>query len=376
MKQICTSSIVAIAVCMTHLLAQWQPVSKLKFINEFVIPFNQKFKGTTIGGLSGIDYDKGRDVFYILSDDRSDINPVRFYTTKIRVGENGIDSVIFLDVHTLLQANGKNYPSFKLNPEESVDPEDIRFNSHTNELYWSSEGERILNKQEPILIKTSIHTARLDGEFINSLPLPDNLAMHSAEMGPRRNGALESISFNKDFTQLFTALEEPLYEDGPRADVEKTNSWIRLFRFDQGNNQNLAQYAYALEPVAFPPSPPTAFKINGISSLLALDDSHLLVVERSYSSGRLPCTVKVFLTDLTSAENIKDIPSLIQHPPKNPVNKKLILNMDDLGIHIDNVEGITFGPTLPNGHPTLVFITDDNFQPKQKTQFLLFEVIP
>ncbi|HTH57017.1 MAG TPA: esterase-like activity of phytase family protein [Cyclobacteriaceae bacterium] len=353
-----------------------QTISKLKFINEFVVPFNRNFKSTTIGGLSGIDYDKDHDVFYVVSDDRSDINPVRFYTAKIHINEKGIDRVDFSDVHFLLQADGSNYPSFKVHPEGSVDPEDIRFNSKTNELYWSSEGERILNRQEPILIKTAILFSRLDGSNTGSLPLPENLTMQVKETGPRRNGGLEGISFNRDFTRLYAALEEPLYEDGPRAEVEKTSSWVRFFKYDMKTNQNTAQYAYGLEPVAFPPSPANAFKINGVSDILALDETHMVVVERSYSSGRLPCTIKVFLADFSSSNNVKDVSSLTLNPPTSPAIKRLILNMDDLGIHIDNVEGVTFGPPLANGHQTLLFVTDDNFQQKQKTQFLLFEIIP
>jgi hypothetical protein len=58
-----------------------------------------------------------------------------------------------------------------------------------------------------------------------------------------------------------------------------------------------------------------------------------------------------------------------------PVTKKLLLNLDDLGIYIDNIEGVTFGPLLPNGHKTLLFIADNNFSPLEKAQVLLFEVI-
>jgi hypothetical protein len=50
--------------------------------------------------------------------------------------------------------------------------------------------------------------------------------------------------------------------------------------------------------------------------------------------------------------------------------------MDNLGIYIDNIEGVTFGPNLPNGHKTLVFVSDNNFNPLEQTQLLLFEVIP
>ena len=49
--------------------------------------------------------------------------------------------------------------------------------------------------------------------------------------------------------------------------------------------------------------------------------------------------------------------------------------MDDLKIYTDNIEGVTFGPVLPNGHKTLLFIADNNFTVVEKTQVLLFEII-
>jgi hypothetical protein len=48
--------------------------------------------------------------------------------------------------------------------------------------------------------------------------------------------------------------------------------------------------------------------------------------------------------------------------------------MDDLGIFIDNIEGVTFGPKLANGKQSLLFVSDNNFSDQQKTQVLLFEV--
>jgi hypothetical protein len=375
-RTLLNSWITILAIGMNQIQARSQTISELKFLNEFVVPYNTSFKQTTIGGLSGIDYDKEHDLYYLLSDDRSDINPVRFYTAKIRMSEKGIDTVYFSDVHFLLQPNGKNYPSFKLHPERSVDPEDIRFNSKTHELYWTSEGERILTAKKPVLIKTSIVTSKDNGAYVSSFPLPPLTSANAFEKGVRRNGALESIAFTKDFSTLFTALEEPLYEDGPPADVEKTDSWSRIFRFDVKSKTNTAQYAYLLEPVAFQADPKSSFKINGISEILTLDNGQILTVERSYSTGRLPCTIKIFVADLSSADDIKGVSSLKEQPPGHPVPKKLLLNMDDLGIHIDNVEGATFGPKLSNGHATLIFVTDDNFQQKQKTQFLAFEVIP
>jgi len=37
---------------------------------------------------------------------------------------------------------------------------------------------------------------------------------------------------------------------------------------------------------------------------------------------------------------------------------------------------VTFGPDLPNGHKSLLFVADNNFSPLEKMQLLLFEIIP
>jgi len=100
----------------------------------------------------------------------------------------------------------------------------------------------------------------------------------------------------------------------------------------------------------------------------------LLVIERSYSTGRLQCSIKVYLADISNADNINNVTSLKHHPSINFVSKKLLLNMDSLGIYIDNIEGVTFGPRLSNGKRSLIFISDNNFNFFEKTQLLLFEI--
>ena len=43
---------------------------------------------------------------------------------------------------------------------------------------------------------------------------------------------------------------------------------------------------------------------------------------------------------------------------------------------IDNIEGMTFGPELPNGNKSLILVSDDNFSSygRQITQFILLEI--
>lgn len=351
-------------------------IQSLKFIDEYDIPFNLIFRETTVGGLSGIDYDKKNDVYYFISDDRSAINPARFYSAKIKITEKGIDTVVFQDVKFLVQQNGETYPSSKSDPYHTPDPESLRFNPAKNQITWTSEGERAVKPSPPVLVNPSINISDLDGKFVDTFPIPSIFSMQAKESGPHQNGGFEGITFDPDFRTMYVAMEEPLYEDGPLADVTPTKSWTRIFSYDVSTKKNLKQYAYGIEPVAHPANPATAFKINGISEILSLGNKKLLIVERSFSTGNLGCTIKVFIADLDHATQIENTKSMTQTQPKHSVSKKLLLNMDDLGIFIDNIEGVTFGPDLPNGHKTLLFVSDNNFNPLEKMQLLFFEVIP
>ena len=379
MKHIRIKTIVAsffVSFCLfSQSWAQSISIKQLKFISEFDVPHNQPFKGTTIGGLSGIDYDAAKQLYYLISDDRSAINPARYYTAKINFTNKKIDTVQFVDVTTLSAADGKPYPNSKQDPSHTPDPEALRYNPITKQMIWSSEGERIVKANYTVLENPAITVITPDGKYIDTFPLPDNLKMRATENGPRQNGTLEGLTFANNFKDLYVNLEEPLYEDGPRADVTDNNAFIRIFKFNMADKKNTAQYAYKLEPVAHAAESDDAFKINGIPDILWLGNDQLLVIERSFSTGRMACTIKVFLTDLSKATNIKNNSSLIKNKGFVAASKKLLLNMDDLGFYTDNIEGVTFGPTLPNGHKTLLFVADNNFMVLEKTQFLLFEVI-
>jgi hypothetical protein len=84
-------------------------------------------------------------------------------------------------------------------------------------------------------------------------------------------------------------------------------------------------------------------------------------MERSFSVGA-PGTgnkIKLYVTELR-----KD----------GTTSKTLLLNLDTLGIPLDNVEGMAFGPKLHGGKRTLLLVSDNNFAASQFTQFLLFAV--
>ena len=351
-----------------------ETIGLLKFLDEYDVPYNTDYKNTTIGGLSGIDYHATSRAYYMISDDRSEKNPARFYEAQIIISKNKIDSVVFTNVKFLKNNSGNNYPNSNTDPYHTPDPEALRYNPENNTFVWSSEGERIVKPDKIVLEDPAITEITAEGNYVDTFQIPPQLHMHPDESGPRQNSVFEGATFTDNFKTLFVSVEEPLYDDGPRAGLNDSTGIIRILQFDMDTKKPVAQYAYILDPVTHAPIPENAFKINGIPDILSVGKNKFLIIERSYSTGRIACTIKIFLADISSAENINDIASLKNKPQLKAASKKLLLNMDDLGIYIDNIEGITFGPILPDGKRSLLFVADNNFNPLERTQFLLFEI--
>ena len=346
--------------------AEKTPITSLKYVGNYVIPYNLQFKNTTVGGLSGIDYDRANDKYYIISDDRNAINKARFYSAKINLSTKGIDTVIFTNVFPLQE---ETTHISKDNP----DPESIRYWPAKNLWVWSSEGERIITIKDTVLNDPSISLINDKGHLVNTFTVPANFKMQAIEYGPRRNGVWEGLSFSPDYKQLWVSTEEPLYQDGPRAEVLPNNAYTRILKYDVKTRKPIAQYAYLLEPVAHAPIPETAFKVNGISEILAVGKNKLLIMERSFSTGNLKNTIRIFEVDFTNATEL-DEKGILETKEFKAATKKLLLNMDDLDIYIDNIEGLCFGPVLANGKQSLLLIADNNFNPLEPQQVFLFEV--
>lgn len=360
--------------CATSKNAPVKQIKSLKFIGEYLLPDKTDFAGTRVGGLSGIDYNPADSLYYLISDDRSEYNPARYYTARIVLSEKGIAGLRFVNVVSLRQKSGSLYPSREQDSLYVPDPEGLRLNVKTGEIVWSNEGERIVRNGYAILQNPSVNLTGKNGLLKDTFVLPPNLHVSAREAGPRRNGVFEGLTFADDFKALYVNVEEPLYEDGPRAGLNDSTAWIRIIKYKVQTKSPVAQFAYRIDPVAREPIPKGAFKINGVPDILAVNNHQLLVTERSFSSGYRTCNVKVYLAEITGAEDVSAVASLNERPPGKWLEKRLLLNMDDLGINVYNIEGASFGPRLPNGKRSLLFVADDNFSGEEKTQFLLFEI--
>jgi len=351
-----------------------QPVAALRFIGEQRIPHRQVFQGTLVGGLSSIDYDARTGTWITASDDRSELGAARFYTARLDYDARGFRAVTLASVHTFRQAGGGAYPALKAattDGGEVADIEAIRFDPLSDAIWYGSEGSDALGTGPFAKL------AGGDGAYRATLALPDLFkASRDRAAGPRGNLSVESLAFAPDGQSLWVGMEAPLYQDGAPASAQR-GAVSRFTQFDR-NGKLLAQYAYPVDRVQGRPAP-GRFGDNGVSELLVVDSRHLLALERSGvqdATGRFAFFIRLYLVDLQGATDIAALPAL-DGATYAPLKKRLLMDFNRAGLDkVDNLEGMSWGPVLSNGHRSLVLISDDNFSADEVTQLLAFEVLP
>ena len=349
------------------------PIASLRLIGEQRIALKQPFQGTTVGGLSGIDYAADSNSWVMESDDRSEINPARFYRATLQYDSKAFTGVTLTSVHFFTQPDGSRYPNLahaKLDRGDQVpDIETIRVDPQDGSLWYGSEGNRKVG------LHPFVRHADRDGKYLATLPTPAMFKVSKEETGSRNNMSFEGLSFSSDGKSLWLGMEAALYQDGPLATPEH-GSVVRITRLDRAGTV-LRQYAYPVEPVASRPAPGREAD-NGVSEILAVNDHQVLVVERAgveNADGIYTNHVRIYEMDTDGATDIQSLPALAG-ASYVPARKRLLLDLEKTGLsRVDNIEGISWGPRLENGRRSLVMISDDNFNPQQVTQILAFEVL-
>jgi hypothetical protein len=333
------------------------------FRGQAILPTGFTFAGTQVGGLSGIAYDERRAVYYSLSDDPSQFGPARYYTLRVDLGDGRLDpgDVGFVRVTTLLSPAGVPYAPF------SLDPEGIAYSPRDDTLVITSEG--FANT----LVPPFVRRYSLDGHALGDYLVPTPFLPIPGVRGVRQNLAFESAAVTPNGRSLFVATENALVQDGPPATLAG-GSPARILRYDTATGRLERQYVYVTDPIAEPSVPAGAFAVNGLVDLLPLNDQFLLAMERSFSVGAPGTgnTIRLYALKLAGADDVNGADAI--GAGVRPVEKRLLLDLDELGIPLDNVEGMTFGPDLPDGRGSLLLVSDNNFSPAAFTQFLLFAV--
>ncbi|HBB32292.1 MAG TPA: endonuclease/exonuclease/phosphatase [Cyanobacteria bacterium UBA8803] len=378
----------------------------IDFLGEYQLP-KMKFQDTPVGGLSALAYDRQSGRFLTLSDDRSTLAPARFYTLNITIApsntnQSGITQVEVEKVTFLKDENGETYA------KGSIDPEGLAL-SAKGTVFVSSEGVpsrgitpfirefdrqtgqpqqslRIPDRYLPGAMGQSPNTSPSTEEEQLSRGIQENLGFEALTLEPTSLAAATGDPF-----RLFVATESALFQDRNNEQSltknDKNNSSphpssliphpstdatrIRLMHYligDIAQPMLVAEHLYLLDPA------PKGTIDNGLTELVALDtQGRFLSLERTY--GLFGVRAKIYQISLGGATDTSNIASLSGDISQIvPVQKKLLLDLSELGIYLDNLEGMTLGPRLPDGSQSLLLVSDDNFSDTQLTQFLMFSL--
>ncbi|WP_013320305.1 esterase-like activity of phytase family protein [Gloeothece verrucosa] len=338
----------------------------LEFLGQYQLP-KQNYQETPVGGLSDLTYNNKINRFYVISDDRSLLAPARFYTFNLNISPTGIDKATIEGVTFLKNEQGQTYP------KNSIDAEGIAL-SPRGTVFISSEGV-ISQGVAPFLEEYDL----TNGQAKLNVPLPQRYLPNSSDGPPRgiqNNLGFEPLTISApsviadDPFRLFTATEAALIQDSPDHTTEE-NSHIRFLHYvinPFGKPLVVAEHIYPLD------TPPDDALYYGLTALTALPkEGYFLSLERTLSLTGFGA--KIFQVINTNANDTSSFETLHEITQINPLQKKLLLDLSELNIELDNLEGMSFGPHLPDGSPTLVLVSDNNFKDEQVTQFLLFKLV-
>ena len=352
------------------------PEMSLEFLGEYQLP-KMSFEGTPVGGLSGITYDsKGMNEatsqayrFYALSDDPSENGEARFYSLRLdlKSGDTasvGLKKVTVEGVTSLKKADGETFPWGSINPEGIA-------LSPRNSVFVASEGVTHVGIP-PLVGEFELKTGNQRG----TLPIPKRYIPDASDE-KQQQGVLDNLGFESltidpetfspgglDPFRLFVATEAPLMQD---VDPEQASK-LRLLHYVivDKTPQLISENLYTLDQV------PMSI-LNGLTELVAISGGQFLSLERSFGisgyGARIYQVAVGAATDTSRINSFKGQTTMLE-----PVRKKLLLDLSELGIPLYNLEGMTLGPRLPDGSQSLVLVSDDSFDEAQQTQFILLSL--
>ncbi|HEY6247440.1 MAG TPA: esterase-like activity of phytase family protein [Pyrinomonadaceae bacterium] len=351
---------------------------------------------TIFGGFgSDITY-TGHDDVFIAAPDRGPFDGLtdvpyldRFYflhiTTDVGAPFPNIQTVL-LDTRFLKNENGDNFVgaagSFVANNELAtlrLDPEGIRVSPHGT-FYISDEYGPYLfefNRQGHLLRRIEVPS-----KFLISNPSSDpNTELLSNAAGRQGNRGMEGLAISPDGRTLFGIMQNALIQDhglNPGT-TDRLGLNNRVLKIDLLTGEK-HEYVYVLDAIN---------RGQGVCEILAINDHEFLVVERDNRSflqtpPQAPTRKTIYKIDLTGATDVSGISSLPAGALPigvTPVSKQLFINLLDPDLNLaatipEKIEGLAWGPDLPDGRHVLYVISDNDLNPSLPTQIYAFAIDP
>lgn len=342
-------------------------VASVTFLTHAEIAHGQIFQGSEIGGISGVAYDAEKDLYYAISDDKSNVNPARFYTFKMDLtrGDLVSEDIVIQSVITLFDESGKPYAA------DTIDAESIAITPSGN-LLISSEDDACA------LITPFVNEYTVAGKFVSALPIDDKFFSNAeGTKGVRDNRAFEGLTITPDHKTVYVSVEDTLQQDGPATGIGQAGV-SRFIQYDLATKTVVKEFLYKIEPIEDKEGLAAFYPENTLADILAIDNvGTFLVLERYFDDANVN-TNKLYeiktqgldqeLTDVKGLVSIKDQQGLTY------ATKRLLYDFNDTGVNKDDFESLVFGPILADGSQSLITVSDNDFQDGYATQFFLFSI--
>ena len=338
---------------------------------------------------SGIAYTGSNNV-YVMVNDRgySDGITTPSYSNRFQVFSIVVDpqakkvTPTLLDTRLMVTQAGENLvgqtSAFNaLNPETGLrfDPESVRL-GRDGTLWVSDEygpyiyqfdqtGRRIRSVQIPSYYQIANPSADGAAEIANNT------------VGRQSNRGMEGLAISPDGTTLFGLMQNALLQDGAlNASLSRRGVNTRILKIDLATGAT-QEYVYQLQSGAD----------NGLNDLLAINDHEFLAVERDGKAGTAAVTKKVYRFDITGATDVSSRGTIATNGlPQTgdagfvPVKKTEFINLlnPDYGLagasFPEKIEGLAWGPDLPDGSHLLLVTTDNDLISANPTRIYAFAV--
>ncbi len=336
-----------------------------------------------LGGFSGIEFTGQENEYYFLSDRGPKDGAVnwtcRFQRFRVNVNPETQPPVTTELLGTVLLSNEAGLPltglasAYVKSEKQSgrFDPEGIRITPHGNVLISDEYGPRLIEFSPA---GKWVREFSVPSRYLIANPGLDKSDENPAnKIGRQTNRGMEGLAISVDRNHVFGLMQSPLLQDSFRAVITDKPA---------GLNCRLLQYSIAgqLEKEMLYHLDDNSNKLNEI---LAAGPDSSIVIERDGEVGVDAKFKKLMLISTANASDISEIDAL---PPTEipvqlqPVTKRVLIDLLDPRWKLagekmpEKIEGLAFGPDLPDGRRTLLVTSDNDFERQNPSYIYAFAV--
>lgn len=268
-------------------------------------------------------------------------------------------------------AQGNEFATLRL------DPEGIRM-SPQGTFYVSDEyGPYLFEFDRQGHLKRRIS---IPAKFFITNPSEDpNTELSGNAAGRQANRGMEGLAISPDGRMLFGMMQNALIQDNGLNGLDRLGLNNRILKIDLLTGET-HEYVYVLEAIN---------RGQGVCDILAINDHEFLVIDRDNRSNlqsppQAPTRKKIYKIDLNGATDVSGMASLPASALPSgvvPVSKTLFIDLLDADLNLaatipEKIEGLAWGPDLPDGRHVLYVISDNDLNPTLATQIYSFAIDP